>query len=58
MWSATGSFRAVSKLGQFLLDSIAVIALNKDLTLFTCAAGSAESLERLAQAGKQAWIIR
>jgi hypothetical protein len=35
MWSATGSSGVVAKLDQFLLDSIAVIALNKDLSLFT-----------------------
>jgi len=44
----TGSFRAVAKLGQFLLDRIAVIALNKNLSLFAGAARSAVSLESLA----------
>jgi len=55
--SATGSSRAVAKLGQLPLNSVAVIALNKDLSLFTAAARSAEPLESLAQAGEQGIII-
>jgi hypothetical protein len=55
--SATGSSRAVAKLGQLPLNGVAVIALNKDLSLFTGAARSAEALESLAQAGEQGIII-
>ena len=58
MWSTAGSPRAVAQLDQFLLNSVAVIALNKDLALFTGASRSAESLESLAQTGKQGGIIR
>jgi hypothetical protein len=36
--SATRSSRAVAKLGQLPLNNVAVIALNKDLSLFTGAA--------------------
>jgi hypothetical protein len=55
--SATGSSGAVAKLGQLPLNSVAVIALNKDLSLFTGAARSAEPLESLAQVGEQGIII-